>query len=398
MAFLEMLKNRIVGGCRLDVPDELCPDFLNICMEKHLPYSRMCPKDGFVAFDMTYRSYQRLKKVEGFELSGCTIKYYGIPFFVARYRHRYGLFAGIIVIFIMVLLSCLVVWDIRVTGNSSLTEAQVEDELRRQGFCVGSFIHARDVDIITNKLLSSSEKISWMSINFRGNVAEVQIREKEKAPKETFSEDKERTNTNIVAKKNGIIERLEVLRGRAAVKEGDAVNEGDLLITGIIETKHGELRTESALGRVFAVTNHTFNVEIPLEYEKKVKKDSFCNKKSIIFFSKRINIYRNSGKPDTNCVKIEEEEFFSFFGLPPLPFGVFTERQINYSTEMAKRSYKEASDLAFFELNNLISDKLSKSDILQKNIQTEITDKSFILVCDIICSENIAKELPFEES
>lgn len=392
MAFLEMLKNQLLGGCHITVPHNLSAALLNFCMEKHIPYGRMQPNKDGISFDMSSKSAKKILKAS-IITDACSLKYFGLPYYIAKYRRRYGMFAGAVIAFLIIYFSGKIVWDIRVTGNHALTEAQVEAELAAQGFEVGSKIGERDVDIITNKVLLYSEKISWMSINFKGTVAEVQIREKETAERG----DDRKSNANIVATENGIIDRIEVLRGTPMVKEGDSVNSGDLLISGLIETKHGSVRTEAAAGRIFAITTHSLSVEIPFEYEKKVDKTTLCTEKSIIFFSNRINIYRNSGNTNEKCDKIEGEEFLSLPSFPSLPIGLATQTSIFYSVKTERRSYEEASRLAFFELNNLILEKFTDADILEKNIKTDITESSLLLKCELVCSENIAKAVPFEE-
>ena len=120
--------------------------------------------------------------------------------------------------------------------------------------------------------------------------------------------------------------------------------------------------------------------------------------KTVNFFGKNINIFRKSGNLGATCVKIEEEKDISLFGLPPLPISISSESIREYRTEEKKRSPEAASELAFFELNNLIYTTLSSADILSKTVKTELTDEFFIIKCDLICSENIAVGKPISKN
>ncbi|MBR6603549.1 MAG: sporulation protein YqfD, partial [Clostridia bacterium] len=202
--------------------------------------------------------------------------------------------------------------------------------------------------------------------------------------------------SNVVATRDGIIDRVEVLRGKSEVIEGQSVREGELLISGVIESTHGESRLENAIGKVYATTSRHFSVNIPLAYEEKILSDAVCTEKNIKFFSDRINIFKKDGKTDENCVKIEEEASLSFASLPSLPIGIISESIREYKTVKKSRSYEEASSLAFFELQAIIEAELSEAELLQKTVKTEITDNEFIILCDIICLENIAKDQPIK--
>lgn len=391
MALLEHLKNRIIGAsvieCRLDDAAGL----LDVCLREHVPYSKMRQKDDKIYLYMSRPSARRLcvfLSRDGIEF---TQKTKGIPVFLEKYRRRYGLMAGGVIIAALVLISSQVVWDVRVTGNTTLTVADVRNELASVGFSVGSKIGKRDTDEIANAVLAKSEKIAWLAINMSGNVALVQIREK------TFSGADGEINSpaNVVASCDGVIERLEIKRGTPAVKVGDAVREGELLISGLTELKYGGYRTEKAIGDVYAVTVHRFRVEIPFEYEKKIVSEPVCSEKNINFFSKKINIYRKSGNSGEFCDKIEKEKCFSLFGLAPLPVSICSVYTVAGKTEPHTRNADEASELAFFELRNRIENSLGGADLLEKKISTEITETALVLTCCVTCSENIAKSVPF---
>ena len=388
---LERIKNSILGGCQIKISADSSADFLNISMEKHIPYGKIEWCSDFFVVDMQRGKAKKLiSALEGANISHSE-KYYGLPSFIKKYRHRYGIMLGVAFAVFIVWLSQGVIWDVRVSGNLMLTENEIKEELHENGIYPGARIEKTDVDEITNSILINSENIAWMAINLKGNVAYIEVVEKK-----TFDK-KEKTLSNLVAKENGTIERFEVLRGKAVKKVGENVTRGELIVSGIIENKAGEYLTLDAQGKVYAVTHHTFNIKIPLEYEQKIEKNSFCSKKTLNFFGKSINIFEKDASSDTECVKIYKEEYFSPLGLPPLPVGITSELSVEYETERKKRSVKEASDLAFYELNLQISNQLSDADIMKKTIRTEITDTDLILSCDILCSENIAVKQNFFE-
>ncbi len=391
MALLVKLKNLIFGKARLTSSPESSARIMDLCLRLSLPYEKMS-LDG-EAFSLTlgqgkYKRLCRFLDKDGIEYD---VKISGLPFFIGKYKRRYGLICGTVIIGAMIIMSGSHIWDIRVSGNSLLTSSEVKAELSAAGLNIGSRKNKKAVHKTVNTVLLNSEKIAWLSINMRGNVAYVDIREKAEKKNEVAVK-----ASNIIAKRNGIIEYLQVMRGNAVVKEGDSVKEGDLIISGISEAVHGEIRTENAAGKAFAVTNYSFEIKIPLEYDKKVMSKPKILKKTVKFFSKYINIFRNYGNLGANCVTIEEENSLSLPGMPALPVSIITELASDCKTVSAHRSEKEASELAFFELERQISSAFSEGELLRKNITTEIGEKEFILKCEIICSENIGINVPIE--
>ena len=69
------------------------------------------------------------------------------------------------------------VWDVRVTGNETMTATEVKQVLKESGFGVGSYIPALQSNELENRVMLLSDRISWMSIYMDGTVAMVQIKE-----------------------------------------------------------------------------------------------------------------------------------------------------------------------------------------------------------------------------
>lgn len=390
MLLLVSLKNTLFGTASVKIPASFLTEVLNICMKYRIPYLGFERDDESAVFRMSLISYKRLSVRLGESKIGHSAKIGGLPSLFMRYGKRYGLFAGLLVSAFLIHISGQTVWDVRVTGNSRLTETDVENELRAAGFGVGCRKNERDVDEISNEVLLASDDIAWLSINYLGSIANVQIREKQKEGNRVPAEP-----SNIVASRDGIIDRVSVLRGRACVGEGDAVREGELLISGVVEDKHGGEREETALGDVFAVTNRVFEIRIPLEYEEILPSKTTLIKKSLNFFGKNIIFYKKNCNSEDFCVTIKRENVPPHFGLPSLPVSVVSEYGQNEEKVTLTRKSEEASELAFFELGKRISSELPHADILKKDIKVDVTDTEVILVCEIICSENIAKSVPF---
>ena len=94
-----------------------------------------------------------------------------------KIKTRVGLFLGIFILFISIIISSNFVWTINIFGNEHLTDEQVVSELEKAGFSIGSFIPGINYKTLHNEILLNSSDISWISVNISGNVANVFIKE-----------------------------------------------------------------------------------------------------------------------------------------------------------------------------------------------------------------------------
>ncbi len=380
---LVKLKNALIGSARLHIPAGYAPQVLSLCLNAKLPCSRIELSGGSLVIVTSYRAARMLSmRLTEYEIP-FSERCRGLPFFLWAYRRRPGIFIGLALSLAIIILSGSVVWDIRISGNSSVDSASVKKELEAVGFGLGSSVRA-DVDRISNSLLARSDRISWLSVNMSGTVAYVQIREGA-----SFAE-KDSSPCNLVALRDGTVERIEATDGIVCVEVGQSVKKGEILVSGVRGGDLGNYSLEQARGEVYAITRRDFSVEIPLEYEEDIPVRTEKGEKYIKFFSKNIFFSRNSRNSMAKCVKIYREENLSPPNLTPLPFGIVTELVTEYETVTKRRTVKEASDMAFCLLGRQMTEELKESDLMSKNIRSSLTDSSVVLICEAVCSENIA--------
>jgi similar to stage IV sporulation protein len=316
----------------------------------------------------------------------------GIPAVAERYRHRYGIAVGAILAVALITLSHMFVWDIEVTGNSSMTSSEVREMLKEYGFGVGSYIAGANTDRIENKILMSTDKISWISINIVGTVAEVQIREiQAAAPKDTATKP-----ANLVAAKSGVVEEVRIYRGNVVVGAGKYVEKGDLLVSGLFDSERVGFRYTRAAGDVMARTTTEYYLKIPYEYEeKRYTGEEYCNK-YLTFFDYSINISKKSGKEGALYDKIYIMENYSFPDGTPTPFALVTEKYLEYETVQATRTPKQAEELAYFELAQKLNDAADDCVIVKKTVTPMQMKDGFALYCTVVAIENIARVSEFD--
>jgi similar to stage IV sporulation protein len=284
------------------------------------------------------------------------------------------------------------VWDVRVTGNVTMTESEVIEELRACGFGVGSYIPSVHASALENRVLLASDRISWISVYLEGTVARVQVIEQAAAPPPIDTS----RPANLVAAVDGQIELIELYRGNCVVKIGQAVRAGDLLVSGLYDSSLYGYRYTRAAGRILARTERTLRVEIPLSYTEKVYESEKCDEINLKFFDYSLKVFKSVGNGTDTCDIIKEEINLNLLGSHTLPLGITVTKRIGYTEREAVRSPETALSLAYAELARELASLSERVDVIGKTICTEIGEESLILECRLSCIEDIAVQTEFE--
>ncbi len=365
--------------------------FLNLCMRKCYPYwGFSLTEEQFIVCVRRRVGKELLSECADGRIVLTTVAEGGLPQFLQRYRRRWGLFLGALSCFLLVWLSGRFIWRIEVRGTERYDGRDVLVELAEQGFGVGSYIPPLDVNVLQNRFLLASERFSWVSVNIFGTTAWVEVVEKVEKP----SSARENTPVNLIASSDGEIVRLEVRNGFPAVKPGDVVLAGELLVSGIGETKDSRTLVRRAEGKIYAQVVHRLSVDVPFAYVRKVYTGEKRREKRIIFFGKEINLFKKTGILGGSCDTIENERILSVFGQIRVPVSIVTKTELLYTEETAKRDEAAALALAEYLLEEQINAYGIGAEMLYRSVSTTVTDTSVRLDCTLRCVQNIALASP----
>jgi len=177
---------------------------------------------------------------------------------------------------------------------------------------------------------------------------------------------------------------------------GQAVKKGELLVSGLYDSKTGSFRYTRAAGRIMARTERVLKVEIPLSYEQKVYEESYVQEMELRFFNFSHKFFKNSGNSNILCDIIKYNSDLGQLGNNRLPVSISRTEVHPYHVESRERTAEEALELCYAELAGELSSLSSEVQLLQKEIVTEVGERSVTLVCTLTCIENIALVQEFE--
>lgn len=325
----------------------------------------------------------------------------GTPFFFARLRRRHALFAGGILCAALLLVNSLFIWDFEVTGNETVPTETILHALREHGVHRGTFIYSFRSQDICNRVLPELKDLCWVAVNVRGCKAYVQVRERVRAPERV----NESEPTNVIAAKPGLITKVRALDGEKRVLPGTSVQQGQLLIAGVVDTGGTEkpsvtTRFLAGKGEVWARTWYDLTVRVPLTYEKKVYTGKEKRSHTLIWGENRLKIgAKGSSICNVDCDKIKNQTQWTLFGLFVLPVTWETETLLPYELEIAARSRADAEAQGKDVLETYLAALLGETgSVTQRRFSTAVEGDTLVVTLSAECEEQIGKEVPIAVS
>ena len=175
-------------------------------------------------------------------------------FFFYRHKRRWWFLLGMMVFAGMIYILSLFVWQIDIDGNRKYTDALILQALAKMDVKTGCRKSEIDLPKIEEELRIMYNEITWVSASIAGTKLQIELREgdlkisgssgggqtgnvkrvenRENNPKTQNGESETDLPANLVADEDAIITNLVVRRGTVAVRYGDEVKKGDVLIEG----------------------------------------------------------------------------------------------------------------------------------------------------------------------
>ncbi|MGM9646241.1 MAG: sporulation protein YqfD [Eubacteriales bacterium] len=387
------MRKNIFGKTKIKVSKEQKNNAMNVILINSLCYKKARILDDS-SLEITVATSSAARFLNVFEDNGIkaqTGKSEGLLAIAERYRSRWGFIAGSLFLLLALFISSKFVWRIDIDGNSRIPDEEIIRGLENVGFGLGTFIPSVDYDTLHNEFLLECGDVAWISVNISGNVARVLVRER--IPE---AEKKESTYSNVVAKCDAQIVLIKLYNGEKIVSAGDVVHKGDLLISGVIDSKSQGVRYVHADGIVNAYVSKTIEVKIPFRTTEKVYTGKIYTDKDIKIFSKSLNFsnkYRNYGE---FCDTIETKERKTLFGSIVLPVETVTRKYYEYEYRDRTYTKEEAVDIAFKQLRSDMDKELEDAELISKSVKTSFDDEYFYVECNLFCLEDIADVVEFQ--
>lgn len=385
--------DRIRGTVRLRVSGARPERMLNLLARYGIWFSQMERTDElslcFTVLHRDLRRAQRLAAEAYFDVE--VLRHSGLPTLTQRVKRRFALYIMPPLCVLAVLVLSLFIWEIEITGNETISDAQILSVLDEHGIRVGSFGLCIDRELLRDKVISVLPKISWMTVNVKGCRAEVIIRERVDPPEIVDIG----SPADMIAARTGLICEMSVFEGAAQAKKGDTVLQGELLISGTMPSLSGNTRLVRSLGVIKARTWYEISEKMPLEYISKRYTGETKTKKSLIIGNYRLNLYLNGGISLDACDKIIKRERLSLPGGILLPIETVSAEYREYLPETARMSEEDAETILKARLTQRLSEQ-TKGEPLSLEFETCSDGESVTVTLHAECMEDIGLTVPIQ--
>ena len=384
--------NRLRGLVRIRAECAFPERILNLCGERDLAFWNLAWESP-TAFtcSLSRRDCRVLRQAaEKLECTLTVVETAGAPFFLRRFRHRTALVTGAVVCGLALFLGSFFIWDFEITGNTTVPAETILRALETHGVRRGAFGLALDGEDIRNHVLLDIPRLSWLTVNVSGCRATVQVRERIEAPQLLD----ERTPTNVVARRAGLVLEVQALDGVAGVLPGMAVTEGQLLISGVQDTGTFGSRLLAGMGRVEARTWYTLRCAVPLTVREKHYTGRTDTRFALVVGTARIKFFANSSIGAEKYDKITQRRPISFLGVP-LPVTLVTEQLRFYETTEAALSPFAAERLGERVLTEYLHTQVNPYGTVSSTLCSSAQKGGVLLVTLAAeCREEIGKSVP----
>lgn len=279
------------------------------------------------------------------------------------------------------------VWCIDVVGNTSIPAEDIKQELSNLGVHLGTQKSKIDSQIIQQQLMLKFPQVSWLSVNTRGCTTEIRLQEKTERPPLIV---KDTRPCNIKASATGQIISLEVYTGIAQVHKGDAVVEGQLLISGIVEDEKGATFLKHAAGKIIAETSHSFTMEVERKRSVVRPTGRTVSQRALHFFGAKVPLTLST-KPSGNY---RPEGVYTSIKLMNciLPVGLYETNWIEEESVSVMLTKEQAVEEAKKMLENKIKEELPNAKVISVSASDQMKDSKLFYTATVKCEENIVKE------
>ncbi len=226
----EGLNRRRKGYLRVRLSGGGLERFLNLCSANGIePWNLCACGRGSAECCMELSQFRRIRPfVRKAGVKVRIVGRYGLPFFIYRNRRREGAVCGLLLCGFLLYALSLFVWNITFEGNYHYSRDTLLHYLEtldiRYGMRKGR-IRCEDLE---ESIRSAFPEITWVSASVTGTRLVVRIKENEVLSAVPAKDD---SPCELAASGAGTITRMVVRQGRACVAVGDAVGEGQLLVS-----------------------------------------------------------------------------------------------------------------------------------------------------------------------
>lgn len=366
-----------------------CGSFANALRCSEISFKGLIVRNGMLYGYINRHDITRLTSLA--EQKGLFVKIIsrsGFYYVSKGYHKRYGIVIGIVLAVCFIAFMQNRVTVIEVGGCEQLSEEHIISLLNDVGIYVGADISEIDLRDAEKKILAMDKDIAWIGIRNTGSRVVTEIQEIDPVP------EMERKNTpcNIIASRDAQIKNVRVYSGMLIPMVGEGVKKGDVLISGVVDTKFGRAYYVHSIGEITGIYKEKMTFSQPFNDTEKICIGE-VTKKAVCIFGKKI-VYSSSGKVSGEYECTESEDSL-MLGKVTFPIKFIRLDYRLLADNDVVRTEAEADEMLFDRMKKYENNLLSDSTIVDREIVRTVSDKGVTLSVEYTLEGEIGMEKEF---
>jgi len=355
-----------------------------------------CTADGIALWDMKKNGERFYAKTtpDGFKkirsparkssMEIRLISKHGFPFVLDKCLRKTGLIIGIAVASLILAFLSGRIWIIEIDNSTDIPNDKIIQSYEAAGLKIGSW-KKLDIKALRADVLCTLDEASWTTVNITGSTATIKVSKANKNPQIN----RQNGLSNIVASKDGQVEIIEPYRGSAAVKPGETVTKGDLLVSGVTQSRIQSNTFTDSDGYIVARTTITTELEASektaelVTESKKVYYIYFLGKEIPLGFHKK-----------SDCVYVRKS--WLYVGGKKMPFGIYYRTFTDYTEKETVTDNNEAVLSAINDFSLKAYNSTLHTQNISENVSLENKEGKINISGNFDCYENIGQKVAFE--
>jgi len=309
----------------------------------------------------------------------------GLPFKKKRIKKRYGLLVGLGLFALFLFGMTRFIWTIEVVGNNIIPEETIIQRLEEIGVRPGVLRRGIDVREVERLTMLGVGELGWIALNIDGSSIYVVVNEAIPTPPNINPS----TPSNIVAAYPGQLIELRVYQGQPMLKQGDAVYEGQVIVSGITQDSFGQNLLRHARADIIAEVSREIEIRVPLNQTAFEETGGSARRNFLQVFGFEAPLFfpRNIARPYV-IDRAETPLMLLGVQLPIIhrseAFTLMREVPVHYDEE-------QALERAMLELEVAQTAQFAEATIIERNLHGSLAGDEFVLRASYVVHMNIAR-------
>jgi len=288
--------------------------------DKHISVLEVAPKDA--------KKTRKFLRNNNFEI--LSEKSQGPYLWRKRFLSCYGIILGLALVIVGYLAQINVIWQIKVFGNDKLAASEITAFIEEN---MGSrFISQFNTKQMEIKLKDNFERISSVSVAIIGQSVVVNVHES------LLPDEMTTIYQPIVSEYDCMITKIELIQGTLAIKEGQIIRKGQVLVEPYIIDSQGEKRDVKPMAKIEADVWVSGESEHRDSYYKRYRTGNKVEESDITLFG--LVIYSHKAELKFSEYELEEKSENLNKNIL-LPFKINKKTYYETKTELIEREFSE---------------------------------------------------------